>query len=1813
MGWLITQTSSNPKVLFQIDSPYERMAPPLARSAPGELNHWWSQLRFRLQNRKGWNEMLDETFLLQNKRTNDVPLFFAAKENSAGCIKKLLDCASTNIFERGALGETVLHVAVMNDNMEAAVALMDGAPELINEPMTSDLFLGMTPLHVAVVNQSVNLVRSLIGRGADVATPRVTGLYFRKRRGGLLYHGEHILTFAACVGNQDIISMVINAGASTRAQDSIGNTVLHILVLQPNKTIACMALDLLLAHDVELDQAVPLDMVPNYRGLTPFKLAAKEGNLVAFQHLVNRRRVVQWNLGPLTSNLYDLTEIDSLVADDDLSVLELIVGSQRREARRILEVTPVRQLVSLKWNLYGKHYFRLLLLLYVLYIGIFTLCCVCRPLKDAPENYTVSDMDKTIRVQKSLKESYVTYGDNLRLGGEMISVLGALVILLLEIPDMLRVGAKQYFGQTALGGPFHVILIAYAMLVVLLCVFRVSGVQGEAVVMAVCLLFQIDSPYERMAPPLARSAPGELNHWWSQLRFRLQNRKGWNEMLDETFLLQNKRAGCIKKLLDCASTNIFERGALGETALHVAVLNDNMEAAVALMDGAPELINEPMTSDLFLGMTPLHVAVVNQNVNLVRSLIGRGADVATPRVTGLYFRKRRGGLLYYGEHILAFAACVGNQDIISMVINAGASTRAQDSNGNTVLHILVLQPNKTIACLALDLLLAHDVELDQAVPLDMVPNYRGLTPFKLAAKEGNLVAFQHLVNRRRVVQWTLGPLTSNLYDLTEIDSLVADDDLSVLELIVGSQKREARRILEVTPVRQLVSLKWNLYGKHYFRLLLLLYVLYIGTFTLCCVCRPLKDAPENYTVSDMDKTIRVQKTLKESYVTYGDNLRLAGEMISVLGALVILLLEIPDMLRVGAKQYFGQTALGGPFHVILIAYAILVVLLCVFRVSGVQGEAVVMAVCLVLGWSNVMFFARGFQMLGPYIIFGDLTKFMWLSFIMLIGFSTSLWMVYMTQDPDSLPAYRSFPITLFSQFELSVGLIDLPVDHTITTPPIVHVLHCTFSVVVATTLMLERRLPRCLWPRLGVCGLLYGLGERWYLRVEDRNDPLVQKMRRYIQAFSKDEDQSKEHEEMENTDMSKGPVTPLNRPKHSGGIDGNRKSLACWQMIRHSTLGLDVEQEELDDDQEPFEIDSPYERMAPPLARSAPGELSHWWSQLRFRLQNRKGWKEMLDETFLLQNKRTNNVPLFFAAKENSAGCIKKLLDCASTNIFERGALGETALHVAVMNDNMEAALALMDGAPELINEPMTSDLFLGMTPLHVAVVNQNINLVRSLIGRGADVATPRVTGLYFRKRRGGLLYYGEHILAFAACVGNQDIISMVINAGASTRAQDSIGNTVLHILVLQPNKTIACMAMDLVLARDVELDQAVPLDMVPNYRGLTPFKLAAKEGNLVAFQHLVNRRRVVQWNLGPLSSNLYDLTEIDSWANNLSVLELIVGSQRREARRILEVTPVRQLVSLKWNLYGKHYFRLLLLLYVLYIGIFTLCCVCRPLKDAPENYTVSDRDKTIRVQKTLKESYVTYGDNLRLGGEMISVLGALVILLLEIPDMLRVGAKHYFGQTALGGPFHVILIAYAMLVVLLCVFRVSGVQGEAVVMAFMWLSFIMLIGFSTSLWMVYMTQDPDSLPAYHSFPITLFSLFELSVGLIDLPVDNTIITPPIVHVLHCTFSVVVATTLMLERRLPRCLWPRLGVCGLLYGLGERWYLRVEDRKDPLVQKMRRYIQAFSKDEDQSKERKEEEKGPGNRKSLEFWQMIRHSALGLDMEQEEPEDDLEVR
>ncbi|XP_051030621.1 transient receptor potential cation channel subfamily V member 6 isoform X3 [Phodopus roborovskii] len=648
---------------------------------------------------------------------------------------------------------------------------------------------------------------------------------------------------------------------------------------------------------------------------------------------------------------------------------------------------------------------------------------------------------------------------------------------------------------------------------------------------------------------------------WNKFCRWFHRQESWAQSRDEQNLLQQKRiwesplllaakendVQALSKLLKFEGCEVHQRGAMGETALHIAILYDNLEAAMVLMEAAPELVFEPMTSEL-----------------------------------------------YEGEHPLSFAACVGSEEIVRLLIEHGADIRAQDSLGNTVLHILILQPNKTFACQMYNLLLSYDGG-DHLKSLELVPNNQGLTPFKLAGVEGNTVMFQHLMQKRKHIQWTYGPLTSTLYDLTEIDS--SGDDQSLLELIVTTKKREARHILDQTPVKELVSLKWRRYGRPYFCVLGAIYVLYIICFTMCCVYRPLKPRITNRT-NPRDNTLLQQKLLQESYVTSKDDLRLVGELVSVVGAVIILLVEIPDIFRLGVTRFFGQTILGGPFHVIIITYALMVLVTMVMRLTNADGEVVPMSFALVLGWCNVMYFARGFQMLGPFtimiqkMIFGDLMRFCWLMAVVILGFASAFYIIFQTEDPDELGHFYDYPMALFSTFELFLTIIDGPANYDVDLPFMYSITYAAFAIiatllmlnlliammgdthwrvaherdelwraqVVATTVMLERKLPRCLWPRSGICGREYGLGDRWFLRVEDRQDLNRQRIRRYARAFQPQDGLYSEDMEKDSggkLETSRPFGAYLSFPTPSVSRSTSRSSVN-WERLRQGTLRRDL-------------------------------------------------------------------------------------------------------------------------------------------------------------------------------------------------------------------------------------------------------------------------------------------------------------------------------------------------------------------------------------------------------------------------------------------------------------------------------------------------------------------------------------------------------------------------------------------------------------------------------------------------------------------------------
>ncbi|XP_063818605.1 transient receptor potential cation channel subfamily V member 6-like [Pseudophryne corroboree] len=574
----------------------------------------------------------------------------------------------------------------------------------------------------------------------------------------------------------------------------------------------------------------------------------------------------------------------------------------------------------------------------------------------------------------------------------------------------------------------------------------------------------------------------------------------------------------LKELLEDDKCDPYQRGAVGETALHVSVQYGNLEAMEVLLDEAPQLINQAMTSDLYRGQTALHIAAVNQKVDLVLALIRRGADVSSPRATGSFFALSPKNLFYFGEHILSFATCVADAEIVKILIDHGADMWNQDNLGNTVLHILVLQPNKSISCQMFDFLLSRDCGL-RGKALSEIPNKQGLTPLKLAAVEGNVVMFQHLIQKKRKVQWSFGPINNMLYDMSEIDSWEGQE--SILELLASSNKSKAHKIMNIPPVKQLLQKKWQHHGRTYFLSLATLYVFYMTCVSLCCVNRPIKPREGNIT-DPRDITLFVQKTLQEAYVTTDDYLRLLGEIISVIGAIIFLIIELSQVQKIGLKYFLLRTFWKENFHMVRISFALLVLLVLAMRLTNTDGEVIPMSIALLLGWCYVMYFARGFQMLGPFTIIiqkistSNLLTFGWLMGMVVCGYTLALYVTYQMVDPQAFGAYAPYAMCLLSTYELFLNALNGPANYSVYNPTMYSPIYSSFSVIAfllmfnlliaimgdtqgdmakkkdelwkaqigGATVMIERTFPKRLL--FGSKSAEHTLEERRYLSVEER-------------------------------------------------------------------------------------------------------------------------------------------------------------------------------------------------------------------------------------------------------------------------------------------------------------------------------------------------------------------------------------------------------------------------------------------------------------------------------------------------------------------------------------------------------------------------------------------------------------------------------------------------------------------------------------------------------------------------------------------------------
>ncbi|KAJ8793723.1 hypothetical protein J1605_003534 [Eschrichtius robustus] len=196
----------------------------------------------------------------------------------------------------GSTGKTCLMKAMLNlrEGTNACIEPLlqidrdSGNPRpLVNAQCTDEYYQGHSALHIAIEKRSLPCVKLLVENGADVHA-RACGQFFQKKsQETCFYFGEMPLSLAACTKQWDVVTYLLenpHQPASLQAADSLGNTALHALVMiadnsAENTELVTHMYDGLLQAGARLCPTVQLEDIPNLQGLTPLKLAAKEGKI----------------------------------------------------------------------------------------------------------------------------------------------------------------------------------------------------------------------------------------------------------------------------------------------------------------------------------------------------------------------------------------------------------------------------------------------------------------------------------------------------------------------------------------------------------------------------------------------------------------------------------------------------------------------------------------------------------------------------------------------------------------------------------------------------------------------------------------------------------------------------------------------------------------------------------------------------------------------------------------------------------------------------------------------------------------------------------------------------------------------------------------------------------------------------------------------------------------------------------------------------------------------------------------------------------------------------------------------------------------------------------------------------------------------------------------------------------------------------------------------------------------------------------------------------------------------------------------------
>ncbi|EFO88437.1 CRE-OCR-1 protein [Caenorhabditis remanei] len=395
--------------------------------------------------------------------------------------------------------------------------------------------------------------------------------------------------------------------------------------------------------------------------------------------------------------------------------------------------------------------------------------------------------------------------------------------------------------------------------------------------------------------------------------------------------------------------SVDDRGSMGENLLAICLLQGGVLhnlIARKLIQFFPKLINDICTSEEYYGLSPLHLAIVNQDAQFTSLLIRLGADL-NQRCYGAFFcaddqkasrtdslehefvelskNTNYTGTMYFGEYPLHFAVCLGHHDLFRMLLAKKANLNAQDTNGNTALHLCVIHDK-------MDML---DAVLD-AGGNPRLANKQNLTALTLAARLAKKTVceqkccihciFNKILQLECEKVWTYGASQCVAIPLTKIDTIdeVTGEmnDTSALSLVVYGESTQHLELMDGL-IEQILDEKWKAYGRALWLRSLLGFIFFYCCFVSAYMLRPSSATTEHITRGRINDDGETESTNSTNYLQwhpidtqchlmyysewpwYHGWFRLVCEVMTLVVMLFQILFDLGDIRRIGFQKWFN--------------------------------------------------------------------------------------------------------------------------------------------------------------------------------------------------------------------------------------------------------------------------------------------------------------------------------------------------------------------------------------------------------------------------------------------------------------------------------------------------------------------------------------------------------------------------------------------------------------------------------------------------------------------------------------------------------------------------------------------------------------------------------------------------------------------------------------------------------------------------------------------------------------------------------------------